>query len=78
MKYRRGLALKKIIPQAIARDYTDLIVINEDRKVPNALVHCHLPNGPTAHYKISNVKFTKEIKVNFLVLHGSVVDRRLY
>jgi len=62
LKYRRGLSLKKIIPQAIARDYTDLIVINEDRKVPNALVHCHLPNGPTAHYKISNVKFTKEIK----------------
>uniref|UniRef100_A0A8C6DSY7 Ribosome production factor 1 n=1 Tax=Moschus moschiferus TaxID=68415 RepID=A0A8C6DSY7_MOSMO len=28
--YRRGLALKKIIPQCISRDFTDLIVINED------------------------------------------------
>jgi len=62
LKYRRGLALKRIIPQAISRDFTDLIVINEDRKKPNGLIHCHLPNGPTAHYKISNVKFTKEIK----------------
>ncbi|KAK2107109.1 Ribosome production factor 1 [Saguinus oedipus] len=32
--YRRGLALKKIIPQCITRDFTDLIVINEDRKTP--------------------------------------------
>ncbi|KAG8555260.1 hypothetical protein GDO81_017647 [Engystomops pustulosus] len=33
--YRRGLALKKIIPQCIAKDFTDLIVINEDRKIPS-------------------------------------------
>ncbi|KPP64086.1 ribosome production factor 1-like, partial [Scleropages formosus] len=30
--YRRGLALKRIIPQCIARGFTYLIVINEDRK----------------------------------------------
>lgn len=36
--YRRGLALKKIIPQCIARDFTDLIVINEDRKTPKILL----------------------------------------
>lgn len=35
--YRRGLALKKIIPQCISRDFTDLIVINEDRKIPSIL-----------------------------------------
>ena len=29
----------------------------------DGLLHCHLPNGPTAHYKLTNVKFTKEIKV---------------
>lgn len=36
--YRRGLALKKIIPQCISRDFTDLIVINEDRKTPSILL----------------------------------------
>lgn len=36
--YRRGLALKRIIPQCIARDFTDLIVINEDRKIPSILL----------------------------------------
>ncbi|XP_073500103.1 ribosome production factor 1 [Phyllobates terribilis] len=60
--YRRGLALKKIIPQCITRDYTDLIVINEDRKIANGLILSHLPNGPTAHFKMSNVRLRKEIK----------------
>ncbi|XP_014794785.1 PREDICTED: ribosome production factor 1 isoform X1 [Calidris pugnax] len=60
--YRRGLALKRIIPQCIARDFTDLIVINEDRKVPNGLVLSHLPDGPTAHFRMSSVRLRKEIK----------------
>lgn len=29
--------MKRIIPQCIARDFTDLIVINEDRKIPSIL-----------------------------------------
>ncbi|KAH9492098.1 Ribosome production factor 1 [Bulinus truncatus] len=37
VKYRRGLDLKKIIPQAISRDFTDLIIINEDAGEPNIL-----------------------------------------
>ncbi|XP_074859368.1 ribosome production factor 1 [Carettochelys insculpta] len=60
--YRRGLALKKIIPQCISRDFTDLIVINEDRKIPNGLVLSHLPDGPTAHFRMSSVRLRKEIK----------------
>ncbi|NXX59081.1 RPF1 factor, partial [Scopus umbretta] len=60
--YRRGLALKRIIPQCIARDFTDLIVINEDRKIPNGLVLSHLPDGPTAHFRMSSVRLRKEIK----------------
>ncbi|KAF5910053.1 ribosome production factor 1 [Clarias magur] len=60
--YRRGLALKKIIPQCISRDFTYLMVINEDRKMPNGLVLCHLPDGPTAHFKVSSVRLRKEMK----------------
>jgi ribosome production factor 1 len=60
--YRRGLDLKKIIPQAISRDYTDLLVVNEDHKEPNGLVISHLPDGPTAHFRLSSVRFCKEIK----------------
>uniref|UniRef100_A0A3Q4HP86 Ribosome production factor 1 n=1 Tax=Neolamprologus brichardi TaxID=32507 RepID=A0A3Q4HP86_NEOBR len=60
--YRRGLALKRIIPQCVARDFTYLMVINEDRQVPNGMVLCHLPNGPTAHFKVSSVRLRKEMK----------------
>ncbi|XP_056324077.1 ribosome production factor 1 [Danio aesculapii] len=60
--YRRGLALKKVIPQCISRGFTYLMVINEDRKVPNGMVLCHLPDGPTAHFKVSSVRLRKEMK----------------
>uniref|UniRef100_A0A3B3DRP6 Ribosome production factor 1 n=1 Tax=Oryzias melastigma TaxID=30732 RepID=A0A3B3DRP6_ORYME len=60
--YRRGLALKRIIPQCVARNFTYLMVINEDRLVPNGMVLCHLPDGPTAHFKVSSVRLRKEIK----------------
>jgi len=60
--YRRGLALKRVIPQCVARNFTYLMVINEDRKIPNGLVLCHLPDGPTAHFKISSVRLRKELK----------------
>lgn len=33
--YRKNVNLKKVIPQAIERDYSAMIVINEDRKVPS-------------------------------------------
>ena len=29
---RKGIDLKKVIPQAIERGFTDLVVINEDQK----------------------------------------------
>ncbi|XP_013404253.1 ribosome production factor 1 [Lingula anatina] len=60
--YRRGLDLKKIIPQALAKNFTDLLVIHEDRKEPNGLVISHLPDGPTAHFKMSSVKLTTQLK----------------
>ncbi|CAB1453114.1 unnamed protein product [Pleuronectes platessa] len=60
--YRRGLALKRVIPQCVARNFTYLMVVNEDRKMPNGLVLCHLPDGPTAHFKVSSVRLRKEIK----------------
>ena len=33
--YRKNVNLKKVIPQAIERDYSAMIVINEDRKIPS-------------------------------------------
>lgn len=36
---RMHVELKKIIPEAVGRDFTDIIVVHEDRKEPSIL-HC--------------------------------------
>ncbi|ELU05194.1 hypothetical protein CAPTEDRAFT_20161 [Capitella teleta] len=59
---RRGFELKKIIPSAIEKGFTDIMVVNDDNKEPNGLVLCHLPDGPTAHFKISNVRLSRNLK----------------
>ena len=43
--------------------FTDVLVVNEDRKLPNGLLLVHLPDGPTAHFKLTNFKRGYEIKV---------------
>jgi hypothetical protein len=40
-----------------------LLVFNEDRKEVNGLLHVHLPDGPTAHYRISSLVLGQDIKV---------------
>ncbi|CAI4232525.1 unnamed protein product [Auanema sp. JU1783] len=59
---RKGVPLKKVVKQAIAKEYTDLIVVHEDNKKPNGIIFCHLPEGPTAYFKINSLTFTKDIK----------------
>ncbi|KAM7436694.1 Ribosome production factor1 [Porites harrisoni] len=71
IRMRKGLDLKKIIPQAKEKGFTALIVVNEDRKVPNGVVISHLPDGPTAHFKLSSIKLGKEIRN-----HGRMTSHR--
>jgi len=63
--WRKNSSVKKMVKQAIKNDYTDVIVINEDNRVPNGLLLSHLPEGPTAHFKLSNVKIAREIRKDF-------------
>ncbi|XP_030852522.1 ribosome production factor 1 [Strongylocentrotus purpuratus] len=60
--HRRHLPLKRIIKSAQEKDFTDLIVINNDRGKANGMVISHFPDGPTCHYKMSNVKLRQDIK----------------
>ncbi|KAI8866166.1 Brix-domain-containing protein [Ramicandelaber brevisporus] len=54
--------LKKIVQYCINREYTDLMVIKEDHGEPTALTLIHLPNGPTAHFRLTSVVRGKEIE----------------
>lgn len=65
-KIRNRSSIKKMVKSAIREDFTDIIIINENNREPNGLVVVHLPNGPTAHFKLSNVRITKEIRRSHL------------
>lgn len=62
VKIRNKASVKKICKSAEREQFTDVVIINEDRRKPNGLLVIHLPNGPTAHFKLSNVKLTTDIK----------------
>jgi ribosome production factor 1 len=59
---RRNYEIKKIVEYGNERGFTDLLFLNEDKKIFNAMTHVHLPEGPTAHYKLTNVKLSSEIE----------------
>lgn len=59
---RKGYPLKKIVQYASARGFSDMLVVHEDRKVVNGVVLIHLPGGPTAHFRLTNLKLNKQIK----------------
>ena len=60
----QNFPMKKIIAEAIEHKFTDVIVVNEDKNLgANALLVSHLPNGPTATFRLSNIKFPKGIDV---------------
>lgn len=60
--YRNRSGVKKIVKSAIAKGYTDVLIVNEHRKEPDGLLVIHLPNGPTAHFRVSNVRITTELR----------------
>ncbi|CAN7046722.1 unnamed protein product [Brassica oleracea var. botrytis] len=62
-EYERGTYdLKKIVEYAKKKDYTSLIVVHTNRREPDTLLIIGLPNGPAAHFKLSNLVLRKHIK----------------
>merc|ERR1712216_523228 len=60
--YKRGtFELKRVCVMAAERGFTDLLVINENKKTPNGIVLIHLPGGPTAHFKLSSIVPAKDV-----------------
>lgn len=74
----QGYALKKICEYASNRGFTDVIVFNEDRKSINGMLLVHLPGGPTAHFKLSNLRLSKDIRVLLVILPLPPASLQLY
>ncbi|KAI9440470.1 Brix-domain-containing protein [Lactarius indigo] len=57
----RGFEMGKIAGWAAGRGFSNLIVVNENTKKPNAITLVHLPDGPTAYFKVSSIQLTKTL-----------------
>ncbi|TFK26214.1 Brix-domain-containing protein [Coprinopsis marcescibilis] len=60
-KKGKGFEMGRIAGWCADRGYKHLIVVNEDMKKPNAITFIHLPNGPTAYFKLTSIELTKQI-----------------
>eukprot|EP00249_Psilotum_nudum_P016508 c25856_g3_i3 orf=1159-2232(-) len=61
--YKRGsYELKQIVRYAKNREFTSIIVIHDNRKEPNGMLLISLPDGPTAHFRLSSLVLSKQIK----------------
>lgn len=58
---RGNYEVKQLVDACRANDVTDLILVQEHRGVPDGLVICHLPYGPTAYFNLSNVVMRHDI-----------------
>lgn len=68
-RYSHKFSVREIAKFASNRNFTALVVVNEDSKRISGLTIIHLPQGPTFHFSISNWVDSKKIPG-----HGKATD----
>lgn len=58
---RGNYEMNQLIHACRANDVTDFIVVHEHRGIPDTLIVCHLPYGPTAYFTMSDVIMRHDI-----------------
>lgn len=53
-RYSHKFSIREISKFASNRNFTSVVVLQEDQKKPSGLIIVHLPVGPTFHFSISN------------------------
>lgn len=53
-RYGHKYSVREICKYAANREYTAVLVLNEDQKKPNRLTVVHLPEGPTLTFSVNN------------------------
>lgn len=59
---RGNTTIKEIVDAARSADFTDVIVLQETRGEPDALIVSHLPYGPTAFFSLSNTVMRHDLE----------------
>ncbi|KIP09980.1 hypothetical protein PHLGIDRAFT_101801 [Phlebiopsis gigantea 11061_1 CR5-6] len=57
----QGFEMGRIAGWAAGRNFSHLMVVNEDMKKPNAVTIVYLPDGPTAYFKLTSIELSKKI-----------------
>jgi len=52
---------KQLMDACRANNVTDFLVVHEHRGVPDGLIVCHLPHGPTAYFSLSDIVMRHDI-----------------
>ncbi|CCC71493.1 hypothetical protein NCAS_0H01830 [Naumovozyma castellii] len=65
VKRKFGYTLKEIADICNKRNFTDVVIINEDKKKVTGLTFIHLPEGPSFYFKLSSY-----VEVKKIVGHG--------
>ena len=59
---RKNYMIKKVIEEAKERGFTDLMLFYEKAGKVNSLIVSHLPDGPTATFRVSGIRLRMDIK----------------
>lgn len=58
---RRATTVEGLLKNAVDGGFSDVLVVREDRRKVSTIIHAHLPDGPTAIYKLSSYVSSKKI-----------------
>ncbi|KAK4685782.1 U3 small nucleolar ribonucleoprotein IMP4, partial [Tremellales sp. Uapishka_1] len=61
---RGNYVIRDLVSSCTANNVTDLLLVHEHRGVPDALIICHLPHGPTLSLTLHNVVLRHDISSN--------------
>lgn len=60
---RKNYKLTDIQKWAVERNFTDVLVIGEKNGVAHTVILTHLPEGPTATFRITSIRLHHQIQV---------------
>jgi U3 small nucleolar ribonucleoprotein protein IMP4 len=67
IKINRGnLVIKELVQVAKEKEFTDIILLHENRGEPDGIIVSHLPYGPTTYFGLFNVVLRHDIKQDTL------------
>jgi len=73
---RQNCLIKDIIEWSKERDFTDIMVFQEKWGKPHSMILSHLPDGPTATFRVSGIKLNEDI-INHGANNGLLVAPEL-